>query len=318
MRHVALLWIVAVCAGATLPPRAAHAACDQPPCVDAEPMWLPPAATRFTLISDATAPDAGQLAASLTFALRWRPAALTVPAPSQDGRDVNLLAYAVDAALGARLGLGQRLELTMVAPVGLYQRGSGIKGITDQRAEELPAQSLHDPRLSFGYAFDTGSARFGAKLRFEAKVPLGNADGLAGEASPVASPSVVFNARLGHLTAGLELGARLRRPVDFYGSYIGSQALVAAALDYSLTRPRLSFTFEEYLLPSLVRRGASRYFPAEWLLSTRLAPEAWRGLSVGLAGGGGFPFSSTPTGQALALGVPAFRGLVFVRFAPAS
>jgi hypothetical protein len=281
-------------------------------------MWLPPAATQFALISDATAPGAEKLAAGATFAFRLRPAALTVPAPSSDGRDVNLLRLAVDATLGLRLGIGQGLELTAVAPVGLYQRGSGIKGITDQSAEELPAQSLHDPRIGFGYALSTHVRGLGAKLRFEAKLPLGNADALAGEASPVASPSVVFHARVGRLTAGLELGARLRRPVDFYGSYIGSQALVAAALDYSLTRPRLSFTFEEYLLPSLVRRGASRYFPAEWLLSTRLAPEAWRGLSVGLAGGGGFPFSSTPTGQALALGVPAFRGLVFVRFAPAS
>lgn len=317
MRHVALLWMVAVCAGATLSAPKARAACDQPPCVDAEPAWLASAATRFALVSDTTVPAAAKLAASLTFALRWRPVVLTVPAPARDGRDVNLLKYATDAALGLRLGLGQRLELTMVAPAGLYQRGAGIKGITDQRAEGLPAQSLHDPRIGFGYAFATGSAHFGAKLRFEAKLPLGNADALSGEASAVASPSVALSARSGGFHAGLELGARLRRPVDFYGSRVGSQGSLALALGYELAKPHVSLAVEQYLLPSLVAASGSRYFPAEWLASLRWAPAACAGFSLGLGGGGGLPFADSPSGHVLALGVPAFRGLVFARFAPA-
>ena len=306
--------MVAMGAAATLA-APARASCDTAPCVDAEPLWLAPAASRFALVSDTATLPPGQLAASATFGFRLHPAVLTVPAPSRDGRDVNLLTYAVDLALGARWGLGERLELTAVAPVGLYQRGAGIKGITDQNAPELPAQSLHDPRLGFGYAFDTGSPRWGAKLRFEAKLPLGNADALSGEDAPVASPSFALTGKLAHLTAGLELGARLRRPVEFYGSRVGSQGLLAIGVAYGLQRPRLAFTLEQYLLPSLVAAARSRYFPAEWLASARLAPDSWHGLSVGLGAGGGLPLSETPTGHSLAVGVPAFRALLFARYA---
>ncbi|HVY27660.1 MAG TPA: hypothetical protein VHB79_13995 [Polyangiaceae bacterium] len=315
MRHVALLWMVAVCAGATLATPAAYATCSQPPCVDAEPMWLPPASRQFSLVSDTSALPAAQLAASLSLLLRWRPAALNVPAPSQNGRDVNLLAYAMDAALGLRLGLGQRLELTMVTPVGLYQRGSGIKGVTDQSAEEVPAQSVHDPRLGFGYAFDTHSASFGAKLRFEAKLPLGNGGALSGETSAVGSPSLALSARHGGFRAGLELGARLRRPVDFYGARVGSQGTLALGLGYELPHPRLGLTLEGYLAPSLVA-GSFRYLPAEWLATARWTPAAWKSFFVGLAGGGGLPLSDSPSGAVSGIGVPAFRTLLFAGYAP--
>jgi hypothetical protein len=316
VRLLGMASAIAMLAGLTRP---AHATCSQAPCVDAEPMWLPPASTRFTLVSDATAAPARKLAAGAVFGFRLHPAVLSVPAPNQEGRDVNLLRYAVDASFGLRWGLGEGLELTVVAPAGLYQRGSGIKGITSQRAPALPAQSLHDPRLGFGYALATGSRYISAKLRFEAKLPLGNADALAGEASPVASPSFVLQSTVGHWAAGLELGARLRRPVDFYGARVGSQGLLAVGITYELTRPRLSFALEDYILPSLVARGSFRYLPAETLLTTRLAPASWQGLSFGLAGGTGYGFSSTPSGEsALALGVPTFRVLGFVRYAPAS
>lgn len=315
---VRLLGMAAACAIATGATQPALASCSQAPCVDAEPMWLPPASTRFTLLSDAAAAPASKLAAGATFGFRLHPAVLSVPAPNQDGRDVNLLRYAVDATLGLRWGLGKGLELTVVAPAGLYQRGSGIKGITSQNAPALPAQSLHDPRLGFGYAFETGSRHISAKLRFEAKLPLGNADALAGEASPVASPSFVLQSTVGHWAAGIELGARLRRPVDFYGARVGSQGLLVVGIAYELARPRLSFTLEGYLLPSLVARGSFRYLPAETLFTTRLAPASWHGLSCGLAGGTGYDSSSTPSGEsALALGVPTFRVLGFVRYAPA-
>lgn len=316
MRHAALLWSLVVGAGALLSPAAARASCSLPPCVDAEPMWLAPGSTQFALLPDTTALEVGQIGAGATFGFRLRPAILTVPAPSRDGRDVNLLRLAVDATLGVRLGIGQRLELTAVAPVGLYQQGSGIKGITDQNAAALPAQSLHDPRLGFGYAFATGSSHFGAKLRFEAKLPLGNGDALAGEASAVASPSVALSARYSGFRAALELGARLRRPSEFYGSRVGSQGVLALGLGYELPAPHLIFTLEQYLLPSLVKGATATYLPAEWLATAALAPKAWRGVSLGLAGGSGWPVSSTPSGHALALGVPAFRGLLFARYAP--
>jgi len=295
---------------------AAKADCSTSPCLDAEPAWLSPSALRFALISDTNSPKAAQVGLGATASFRLGPAVLNVPAPNRDGRDVNLLRHATDLSLAARLGIGNRLELTLLLPAGLYQRGAGIKGITHQSAPEIPTTTLHDPRLGFGYSLPTASPQFGAKLRFEAKLPLGNTAALSGEQSFVASPALALSSRLGGFFAGAELGARLRRPVDFFGARVGSQGLLAAGAGYALAAARLSFAAELYLLPSLVRADRIRYLPAEWLASVRYAPQALSGVSLGVSGGSGLPLSGNAAGSSFALGVPAFRSGLFVRFTP--
>jgi hypothetical protein len=295
----------------------ARADCDAAPCIDAEPMWLTPAARSFGFISDTAAAPLGTVGGALTFGLRWRPAVVWVPSPNQDGREVNALRHATDATLGLRAGIGRRMELTLVVPAGLYQRGAGIKGVTHQSAPAIAEQSLHDPRIGFGFALPVAARAISAKLRLELKLPLGNVDALAGESGPVASPSLALAAQRGGWFAGLELGARLRQPTELFGTRVGSQALVAVGAGYELSKPRLSFAAEAYALPSLVRASTSSYVPAEWLASARFAPQAAPPLSFGLGGGTGLPFSSDSAGSFFGFGVPLFRALAFVRWTPA-
>ena len=214
---------------------------------------------------------AGTLALGTSFTYRLRPAVLNVPAPNQDGRDVNLIKDALSWSLTARLGIGNRLELTALA-AGLSQRGAGIKGVTSQAAPAIDSPALQDPRVGFGYSLNTSGRHLGVKLRFEAKLPLGNAEAFAGERSFVASPSIALSTKLGGRFGGVELGARLRRPSNLFGLRVGSQALLAAGGGYQLARPRLSFALELYVLPSLIDSGSYGYLPAEWLLTTRFAP----------------------------------------------
>lgn len=277
-------------------------------------MWQTPSAVRFTGVSDTLAPALNQMALGTSLTLRLRPAVLTVPAPNQDGRDVNLIRDAVAFTLGGRWGIGNRLELTALA-AGLSQRGAGIKGVTSQTAPPIDSPTLQDPRIGFGYAMNTASRRFGAKLRFEAKLPLGNAQALAGERSFVASPSLALSSQLGGFFAGVELGARLRRPSDFFGLRVGSQALLAAGVGYELAFLRASFGLELYLLPSLVESGSYSYLPAEWLYTTRVAPRILGNVSLGLGFGGGLPLLDGIGGAELAFGT-GFRALAFVRLTP--
>lgn len=280
-------------------------------------MWQSPSAVRFTVVSDTAAAGLGKLGLGASFTFRWRPAVLTVPAPNEHGRDVNLIKDASGLTLALRWGIGNRMELTAVA-AGLSQHGAGIKGVTSQSAPALDAFSLQDPRLGFGYSLNTASERVAAKVRFEAKLPLGDAEALAGEPSFVGSPSLALSTRYGGLFAGLELGARLRRPTDFFGVRIGSQALLAVGMGYELVRLRLSLSAEAYLLPSLVNTGRYPYVPAEWLVTTRYAPRFLGNVSLGVAGGGGLPLSAGPNQDLLlGFGLPSFRGLVFARLTPA-
>lgn len=280
-------------------------------------MWQSPSAVRFTVVSSADALPAGKVALGGSVLLRLRPAVLTVPAPNQDGRDVNLISRALGASVGARWGIGNRLELTALA-AGLSQRGAGIKGVTTQSAPAIDSPALQDPRVGFGYALLPPLPGVGIKIRFEAKLPLGDAEALAGDSSFVASPSVAASMQRGGLFAGLELAARLRRPTDFFGLRVGSQALIALGAGYELAGPRLSFAAEGYVLPSLIDSGSHGHLPAEWLLSARWAPRFFGDISVGLAGGGPIPLPSSADDGHVAFGVPSLRALAYVRLTPPS
>ncbi len=285
-------------------PRLAHA-------VDAEPLWLPPAPDRLLYVSSAAPTAPGMWSLSLAGLFRLHPAIITVPAPNRHGRDINVIRHATDASLGGSIGIGNRLELTWVLPAGLYQRGAGIKGVTHQRAEAIPTTTLHDPRIGFGYALPWRSRVFAAKIRFEAKLPLGNEEALSGEKSAVAAPSVALSANTGGFFGGAEMGARFREPSNVFGVRVGSQLLVAGGVGYELPKPKIAIAVQAYLLPSLVDTGTQRYLPAEWLASLRWALGA---VSFGIAGGGGLPVSGDAGGSSLAFGVPSFRGSLFAGY----
>ncbi len=298
---------------------------------DAEPLWLPPDAGPFTLLPSTDATPPRRLGFEVALTLRLRPALLQAPAPNREGRTVNALRLATDGAMAWSLGLGYGLEVQGATSLGLSQRGAGIKGVTSQDAPPLPSTATHDPRLGLAYAFGAPVSSFGAKLRLELKLPLGDADALNGEAGLVASPSLAVGWRPSHVDrpasgqalappgpmATLEVGARLRSQKDFFGARIGNQAFVAFGLGYALLRPRLTFTLEAYALPGLGGGATAAYLPSEWLSSVAFSPTTEPELSFGLAGGAGIPLSSDSSGESYAaFGVPALRAHVFARFAP--
>jgi hypothetical protein len=230
-----------------------------------------------------------------------------------EGREVTLISHATDLSLGARLGIGNGMEVTLALPAGLYQRGAGIKGVTHQSAPAIPAQSLHDPRLGFAFA-SVERAHGGLKLKLELKLPLGDAQTLVGETGPVLGTTVAALWRPGRFFFGSELGARLRSPSDFFGRRIGTQLVSALGAGYALPRPRLAFTLESYLAESLVARPGAADRVAEWLASARFTPQATPQLAVGLAGGTGLSLSEDGSG----VGTPVMRVLAFARWTPAA
>lgn len=296
--------------------RTAGACTDAAPCVDAEPLWHSPSAGAFVLVSDPTSPRWGQLGASATLGFRLKPAVLIAPAPNAAGREINLISHATDLSLGARLGIGRGMEVTLALPAGLYQRGAGIKGVTHQSAPESPPQTLHDPRIGFGFELlRSRSTGLGAKLRYELKLPLGDEMALSGEQSLVSSPALIGYGRVGRLFAGLELAARLRPAVSFFGSRIGSQALLAVGVGYELPNPQLAMTLEAYALPSLIGGGSTRHLPAEWHMTARYTPARAGRFSFGFGAGTALP-SSHDARAYTSLGAPLFRAVAFARFAP--
>ncbi len=249
-------------------------------------------------------------AASLSAGFRLEPAVVNVPSPNRHGRDVNVLRHATDVTLALSAGIGSGLELTLVVPAGLYQRGAGIKGVTHQAAPPIAAQALHDPRAGLGFELPRPLPWLEGKLRLELSLPLGSRDALTGGASVVTSPSVVWLAQAGGFFAGAELGVRLRRPQELYGSRLGSQAALLAGVGYELGRPRVAFTAEAYALPSLVRAARASYTPAEWLAGVRYTPAALPRLTLALSGGSGIPLSSREGDHVFAFGVPKLRTLL--------
>lgn len=261
------------------------------------------------LVSDTSVPRPGAFAGSALLGFRLKPVVLIAPAPSAAGREINLISHATDLSLGARLGIGEGMEVTLALPAGLYQRGAGIKGVTHQSAPAISTQSLHDPRVGFAVAaIDRPQA--GLKLRLELKLPFGDSETLAGEAGPALGSTLAAAWRPGRFFFGAELGARLRSPTDFFGRRIGTQLVSAIAAGYALPRPRLAFTLEGYLAESLASREGAPDRVAEWLASTRFTPRALPRLSVGLSGGTGLSLSDNGSG----VGTPDLRLLAFARW----
>ena len=287
------------------------------PCVDAEPLWLPAGGGPFQTLPNTQATPAGEMAVELGVMLRLRPALLLAPAPNREGREVKAVGFAADGSLGWSLGLGGRWELSGAMPLGLYQSGAGIKGVTYQQAPPVARAAVRDPRFGLGYALLNGAGELGAKARLELKVPLGDPDALASEATPVLCPTVALALRRTGWLLGAELGARLRGSSTVFGSRIGSQGFIALGIGYELAPPRVSFALEAYALPSLVAPGDTLYLPAEWLGSVSYSPASEPELSFGIGAGTGLPISRNDAGESFAaFGVPALRGFAFAQFAP--
>jgi hypothetical protein len=222
------------------------------------------------------------------------------------------------------LGLGHGLDVGLVLPWVPYQSGTGAEGVTAQQGDGLARPVLRDPRVGIAATLlgRTLDAPFTFGTKLELALPLGNASALAGGAGPTLAPAFGAELLAGRLRFGAELGARLRRAVQFADVNVGSEAFVAAGAAVSLLRePALTAGVEASLRPRLAARSPAAIagafdLPAEWLAHVRFAPvPAW---SFQLAGGSGIPLSSarvsSGTEAALGLTAPSFRLLAAARY----
>jgi hypothetical protein len=248
-----------------------------------------------------------------------RPLVLETTAPTGDGaREIALVARAIDEHVLLSFALAPRLELGVALLSVLHQTGSGPNAIRSQDGPELETTAVRDPRLGLSYSLL--EARDAAlALRADLAFPFGDATSYASAGRFTFAPSALSTVRLGALSVGAELGARLRSSVELGSVRHGSELYAALAVSLGISAAcRLSL--EAFVLPSLVDSSSARArelgvavrsLPAEWLASLRLSPGEGR-FWVTTAAGSGLPLSSeTRAGSRetyLAPTSPTFRG----------
>jgi OmpA-OmpF porin, OOP family len=294
-------------------------------CVDADNLWMHPGTGPFFSLGPTLTTSAGRISFGLGLSYLSRPIGFNISSADPAGST----SYAVDNALNASLlwglGLTDRFEFTLAAPVTLFQDGAGlnaVRGTTD----ELPRSAIRDFR--FGMALrllerprsgeDRGPA-LTARLEFGA--PLGSTGAFATSGTMVAVPTLAFDVRQGRFELAAELGARIRPDRALASAVIGSQlsAGLGAAFDVI---PRGVFTLgaEAFGLVTLAAQGPSKpspdasgppLLPIEWVASATTAPFLGGDVSVSLGGGGRIPTSSEATVTS-----PRFRVSLALRYAP--
>ncbi len=244
-----------------------------------------------------------------------------------------MLDVAVDASLFAALGVLPNLELSLVAPLRLYQSGAGVGAVTAQAAPAISQTAIRDPRLGLGYSLDDALDVRGVGLRLglDVSMPLGNEQVFSGERSVVALPSATLGFQRSRLKTSASVGLRLRRAIDFGGVRLGDQAFIALGVGLEVLAPGLLFvSVEAFGSPPLSdnRAGSAgprvsdvTLFPAEWLASVHssLGTANW---ALGLGAGSGIPLSNetrqsasgTTTSRFLGLTTADFRSLLVLRY----
>ena len=324
-------------AAAALSTRTARAECASAaglsPCFDANALWAPAGSTEFVSLPDTRTTALGKPTLGVSSELLHRPVLLHAASPDPDGRDVHVVDTAVDASLFGALALTKDLELSLVAPLRVYQDGAGVGGVASQSAPEISHTALRDPRLGVGYSLDDTlhAPGLGLRLGLDVSLPLGNEQVFSGERSFVALPSATVGYFHSPLRVGATLGLRLRQSVDFGGVHLGNQAFIALGAGVEVLNPGLLFVaLEAFGSPALMGSRSSTanaqvsdeyLFPAEWLASVHssFGTANW---SFGLGAGSGIPLSSETvrtasgpsTSHFLGVTTPDFRSLLVARY----
>ena len=317
LRSLLASGLLAVCATET-PARAADCAParDLSPCIDADNLWLRPGGGPFfSIASTGTAPP-GKASFGLALSYQSRPLGLVIPGPSAEGTTVNVLDNVLNATFLWSLGLTDRLELTLAAPLTLYQDGSGLAGVLNTE-EELQRSAIRDARLGLAFAILPrsrvgASGGFALAARLDLGLPSGDETVFAGSSMATATPSIVADLQLGRFAVAAEAGARLREAANLAGSVVGSQLLGALGVSYEVIPERwLTVSTEAYALYTLAEQPSSPLVPAEWILSARTAPFLAGDVSFSLGGGGAVPLA-----EESAVTAPRFRFTLAARYAP--
>ncbi|XXU33487.1 OmpA family protein [Sorangium sp. So ce1000] len=287
-------------------------------CIDADNLWPHAGGGPFFAVgSTGTAPGA-KAAFGLVASYLSRPVGLRTASPDPDGTVVHALDNMLDATFLASLGLTDRLEITVAAPVTLYQDGAGFSDVlgTDTK---LQRSAMRDARLGAAFAILPPAQRgpldgFSLAARLDLGLPTGDTSVFASAGTVTLAPSVAAAYRLGKLQIATEIGARLRGASTLIDTEVGPQLLGALGASFDVLPGRwLTATAEAFALYTLAEQpaGAPALVPAEWILSATSAPLLAGDVSLSAGGG-----SSIPVAREGALTAPRFRFNLGLRYAP--
>ena len=293
-------------------------------CVDADNLWPHAGGGRFYALGTTLTTPRGQLAFGLVGSFLKQPVGLRVASADPKGSTVYAVDDRFDASLLFALGVSDRLELTLAAPVTLYQSGAGLAGIVNG-GEALPRSAVRDFRFGLSLAL-LSRPRVGEEkgpaltARMEFGAPLGTRTAFTGGLGATAVPSLVFDWRLGRVLLAAEAVARVRPEVPVAGATIGTQIGGSLGASVDVIRDRwLTVAAEAFALPTISAQrvdprdpdaAARPLAPAEWIASVSTARLLGGDLVISVGGGGPIPITSG------ALTSPKYRLDFALRYAP--
>ncbi len=287
-------------------------------CVDSDELWAHAGSSPFLAMAPSTTTPEGRISFGLALSYSKRPILLRVGSPDPSGRDVYLVDNLLDATFVLALGVTDRFELTLAAPMTLYEDGAGVHAF-DSAGTELPRSAVRDGRFGFSYAFlapPRTPKRFHATLvgRMELAAPYGTGDAFARSRTATLAPTLTGDIHFGRLDATYEVGARLRDDSVLATTRWGSEIEVALGVAARIwDKATLDVSAEAFALPSVLSQpSGTALVPSEWLVDLSSAPVLDGDVGFQLSGGGALPF----TGSAMT--APLYRLSAMIRYAPGS
>ncbi|NUP14166.1 MAG: OmpA family protein [Polyangiaceae bacterium] len=287
------------------------------PCIDVDGLWARPGNTRFFGTGPSQTTAAGELSFGAAVSYLRRPYRLNLPGPSTEPREVFVVDNALDATFLFALGITDRVEMTLAAPVTFYQDGAGYSA-TAGSDETLSRSAIRDPRLGVAVSIvereRTESANGFALLgRFEIAAPLGDGEAFAGSRGGTYVPAVTASYRFDRFEAAAEVGARIRGEEDLGEDTWGTQITTSLGLNVRIYEPiGLSASAEAWALPVVAEQSEASgpLVPAEWSASVRAAPFFAGDVFVQAGAGTAIPLTS------FAATSPQARVLFTIGYAP--
>ena len=294
-------------------------------CVDTDNLWVAPGAGPFFSVAPTQTMPTGRVSFGLVLSYLSRPLSFGVSSPSSAGTTIHALDNVINASFLASLGISDRLELTLAAPVTLYQGGAGLGAVIGTK-DELVRSTVRDLRFGASFAIlarpRTGESKGPAlTLRADFALPTASPGTFAGAATMTAAPSLTFDQRFGKLDLAAQAGARIRGESQLANAVIGTQLYYSLGASYAvLPAGLLSLSGEAFALLTLAKQGPRKLgseagtshalVPAEWIASATTTPFLAGDLGFTLGGGGPLPLSPE------ALTTPRFRFNLALRYAP--
>ncbi len=294
-------------------------------CIDSDNLWATAGGGPFFSVAPTQTMPAARASFGLVLSYLSRPVTLGVSSPSAAGTTIDAIDNAVNATFLGSLGISDRFELTLAAPVTLYESGPGLAGVTGAK-DELVRSAVRDFRFGGAYALIKRSrtgllAGPALTLRIDFAAPTRTLGAFAGAATMTAAPSLTFDQRFGRLALAAQAGARIRGESQLANAVVGTQMYGALGASYEVIPDGLlALSGEAFALLTLAKQGPRRLgdetgthaplVPAEWIASVTTAPFLAGDLGFTLGGGGPIPLSPE------AFTTPRFRVNLALRYAP--